>query len=102
MAANLIEPLYKTDIREFAELVNVPVRSINSDSTPTICEYIRKYLNDFDFGNGSHKAYLIHEATSGGSKQFKLILVKSLQLFNLSSINPNMSYGKQTSKFKFN
>lgn len=49
LAAKLIEPLYKKDIREVAKLVKVPVRSINSDTTPTNIEIIRKYIADFDF-----------------------------------------------------
>jgi pimeloyl-ACP methyl ester carboxylesterase len=49
VAAQLIEPLYKTDVREVARLVKVPVRSINSDYTPTKSEDIRKYISDFDF-----------------------------------------------------
>lgn len=49
VASKLIEPLYKKDIREVAKLVRVPVRSINSDSTPTNVENIRKYIRDFDY-----------------------------------------------------
>lgn len=48
LAIKVTEPLYKMDIRKTARLVNVPVRSINSDLTPTHAENNRKYFRDYD------------------------------------------------------
>ncbi|MBV8328032.1 alpha/beta hydrolase [Chryseobacterium sp.] len=49
MAINTLRPLYKTDFRTIAEQVTVPVRAINSDTTPTHLENNRKYLKDYDY-----------------------------------------------------
>jgi pimeloyl-ACP methyl ester carboxylesterase len=48
LAVRVIEPLYAMDPREAARLVEVPVRAINSDASPTQVEHNRKYLRDFD------------------------------------------------------
>lgn len=44
-----LEPFYKTDIRNAARRVTIPVRGINSDMTPTDAVVSKKYFNDFDF-----------------------------------------------------
>lgn len=48
-AINLLRPLYKTDFREAAAKIQVPVRAINSDNSPTNLENNRKYLNDYNY-----------------------------------------------------
>lgn len=48
-AADAIEDLYKTDVREVASQVSIPVCAINSDVIPTSRENNQKYLKDFDF-----------------------------------------------------
>ncbi|MFP3597830.1 alpha/beta fold hydrolase [Chryseobacterium sp. SIMBA_029] len=48
-AINLLRPLYKTDFREAAVKIQVPVRAINSDNSPTNLENNRKYLNDYNY-----------------------------------------------------
>ncbi|PIF47517.1 pimeloyl-ACP methyl ester carboxylesterase [Chryseobacterium sp. 52] len=48
-AINLLRPLYKTDFREIAAKVQIPVRAINSDMPPTSLENNRKYLKDYDY-----------------------------------------------------
>ncbi|KFF08713.1 alpha/beta fold hydrolase [Chryseobacterium luteum] len=48
-AVELLRPLYKTDFREAASNVQVPVRAINSDNSPTHIENNRKYLKDYDY-----------------------------------------------------
>src|SRR5690606_14270712 len=49
LAINALEPLYKMDIKHIAKKINIPVRAINSDATPTNIENNRKYLKDYDF-----------------------------------------------------
>lgn len=49
LAIKAIEPLYKIDIRKAAKSIQVPVRAINSDATPTNVENNRKYLKDYDY-----------------------------------------------------
>jgi pimeloyl-ACP methyl ester carboxylesterase len=48
-AIKSIEPLYKMDIRNVCKQVEVPVRAINSNFTPTHVDSIRKYINDFEY-----------------------------------------------------
>ncbi len=48
LAINLLEPFYKTDMRETAKKVQVPVRAINSNMLPTNVLGNRKYLSNFD------------------------------------------------------
>ncbi|MGG5210861.1 alpha/beta fold hydrolase [Chryseobacterium sp. MIQD13] len=48
-AINLLRPLYKTDFRETASKVQIPVRAINSDNFPTNIENNRKYLKDYNY-----------------------------------------------------
>lgn len=49
MAISLLLPLYKTDFRDIAKQVQIPVRAINSDNSPTHLENNRKYLKDYDY-----------------------------------------------------
>lgn len=51
MAINLLKPLYKTDFRNIAKQIQIPVRAINSDASPTNTEANRKYFIDFDYIN---------------------------------------------------
>ena len=51
LAVNVLAPLYKMDIREIAKRVKVPVRSINSDFTPTNRGNNLKYFKDYDYVN---------------------------------------------------
>ncbi|MCT2407472.1 alpha/beta hydrolase [Chryseobacterium antibioticum] len=48
-AIDLLRPLYKTDFREAASKVQVPVRAINSDNFPTNADNNRKYLKDYNY-----------------------------------------------------
>lgn len=48
-AIELLRPLYKTDFREAASKVQVPVRAINSDNFPTNIDNNRKYLKDYNY-----------------------------------------------------
>ncbi|AZA48468.1 alpha/beta hydrolase [Chryseobacterium carnipullorum] len=48
-AIELLRPLYKTDFRETASNVQVPVRAINSDNSPTNADNNRKYLKDYEY-----------------------------------------------------
>lgn len=47
-AAKLLEPLYRSDVREVAKLVTVPVRGIDTDLHPHAAEINRKYFADYD------------------------------------------------------
>lgn len=49
LAVKVTEPLYKMDIRNIAKLVQVPVRSINSDFTPTNPGNNQKYFHDYSY-----------------------------------------------------
>jgi pimeloyl-ACP methyl ester carboxylesterase len=49
LAINALKPLYKMDIRKIAKLVNIPVRAINSDATPTNVECNRKYFKNYSY-----------------------------------------------------
>lgn len=48
-AAVALEPLYKTDVREFAHQVSVPVRAINSNVGDTNKTVNLKYFHNYDF-----------------------------------------------------
>lgn len=48
-AIDLLRPLYKKDFREAASTIKIPVRAINSDSSPTHIENNRKYIKDYDY-----------------------------------------------------
>lgn len=48
-AITSLEPLYKMDLQSIAKQVRVPVRAINSDSTPTNADSIRKCIKDFAY-----------------------------------------------------
>ncbi|KFF22888.1 alpha/beta fold hydrolase [Chryseobacterium sp. JM1] len=47
-AIYLLRPLYIKDFRDIASKVQVPVRAINSDNSPTNIENNRKYLKDYN------------------------------------------------------
>lgn len=47
-AIYLLRPLYIKDFRDTASKVQVPVRAINSDNSPTNIENNRKYLKDYN------------------------------------------------------
>jgi pimeloyl-ACP methyl ester carboxylesterase len=47
LAIRIIEPLYRMDIREAARRVEVPVRAISSDFTPTNVDANRRYFRDY-------------------------------------------------------
>jgi pimeloyl-ACP methyl ester carboxylesterase len=49
LAINALEPLYKMDIRKMAKLVDVPVRAINSDASPTNLENNQKYFKNYNY-----------------------------------------------------
>lgn len=49
IAMEVIEPLYRMDLKLAAKSVDVPVRAINSDNSPTNLEANRKYFKDYDF-----------------------------------------------------
>ncbi len=48
-AIQVIEPLYRMDVRESAKRIKVPVRAINSDFSATHCENNRKCFQDYGF-----------------------------------------------------
>ena len=50
-AIESLEPLYKMDIRHSSKQVQVPVRALNSNYTPTNVDSIRKYIKDFEYKN---------------------------------------------------
>lgn len=78
-AVDCIEPLYKTDVREYAPLVSVPVRAINSDVGPTNKEVNSKYFKDFDY---SIIKGVGHYPMLENPKEFNLTLEKILQELN--------------------
>ena len=47
-AINALRPLYEMDIRELARQVEIPVRAINSDASPTSADNNKKYFKDYD------------------------------------------------------
>jgi len=47
LAVQIIEPLYRMDVREAARRVTVPVRAINADFTPTNVEANHTYFRDY-------------------------------------------------------
>jgi pimeloyl-ACP methyl ester carboxylesterase len=49
LAVQIIEPLYRMDLREIARRVTVPVRAINADFSPTNLEANRRYFRDFAY-----------------------------------------------------
>ncbi|MBK0403711.1 alpha/beta hydrolase [Adhaeribacter sp. BT258] len=49
LAINALKPLYEMDIRKIAALVDIPVRAINSDASPTNFESNRKYFKDYNY-----------------------------------------------------
>jgi pimeloyl-ACP methyl ester carboxylesterase len=49
LAVRVIEPLYKMDIRGIAKRIQIPVRAINSDYSPTNRDNNRKYFRNFDY-----------------------------------------------------
>jgi pimeloyl-ACP methyl ester carboxylesterase len=51
MAIDRLKPLYKKDFRDTASQIQIPVRAINSDASPTNKEANRKYFKDFDYIN---------------------------------------------------
>lgn len=48
LAINVLRPLYEMDIRKIAKQVDVPVRAINSDASPTGIENNKKYFSNYD------------------------------------------------------
>jgi pimeloyl-ACP methyl ester carboxylesterase len=48
-AITMLKPLYEMDIREIAMRVDMPVRAINSDSTPTNMESNCNYFRDYNY-----------------------------------------------------
>lgn len=75
-AVKALEPLFKTDVREFASSLKIPVRAINSDMEKTNTENNRKYFHDYDYtlikGSG-------HYPMLERPEEFNLILDKILQ-----------------------
>lgn len=49
LAINTLRPLYEMDIRKFAEQIDIPVRAINSDASPTNLQNNRKYFKDYNY-----------------------------------------------------
>lgn len=49
LAAAVLEPFYRTDIRPQAAALQLPVRAINADMRPTNAAANRKYFKNFDF-----------------------------------------------------
>ncbi|MEO6903890.1 MAG: alpha/beta hydrolase [Bacteroidia bacterium] len=49
LAISALEPLYRMDIRKLAKLVDVPVRAINSDTSPTNMENNQKYFKNYNY-----------------------------------------------------
>ena len=49
LAINALRPLYEMDIRKLAKRVNIPVRAINSDASPTNIENNKKYFKNYDY-----------------------------------------------------
>lgn len=49
LAINTLRPLYEMDIRTLAKQVDIPVRAINSDASPTALENNRKHIKNYDY-----------------------------------------------------
>ena len=49
LAIKVIEPLYKMNIKAIVSEVNIPVRGINSDFSPTNIENNLNYFKDYDY-----------------------------------------------------
>jgi pimeloyl-ACP methyl ester carboxylesterase len=49
LAINMLKPLYEMDIRKIARLIDIPVRAINADSSPTDIESNKKYFKDYAY-----------------------------------------------------
>ncbi len=49
LAINTLKPLYEMDIRKMAKLIDIPVKAINSDATPTNLANNRKYFKNYDY-----------------------------------------------------
>lgn len=49
VAINALKPLYGMDVRNIAKSISVPVRAINSDSTPTNLESNNKYFKNYSY-----------------------------------------------------
>lgn len=49
LAIDALKPLYEMDIRKIAKLVDVPVRAINSDASPTNLESNQKYFKNYNY-----------------------------------------------------
>lgn len=49
LAINILRPLYEMDIRKIAKQINVPVRAINSDASPTNVQNNQKYFSDYNY-----------------------------------------------------
>ncbi|TRX36483.1 alpha/beta hydrolase [Flavobacterium sp. ZT3R18] len=49
LAINALKPLYEMDIKRIAKLVDIPVRAINSDATPTNIESNLKYFKNYNY-----------------------------------------------------
>lgn len=81
-AIDLLAPLYKTDFREAASKVTVPVRAINSDNSPTNIENNRKYLKDYNY---TEIAGTGHYPMLENPEEFNRILENILQELNSSS-----------------
>lgn len=75
-AVKCIEPLYKTDAREFAPKLNIPVRAINSDVGVTNKDVNSKYFKDYDY---SIIKGVGHYPMLENPKEFNLALEKILQ-----------------------
>ncbi|VFA42287.1 alpha/beta fold hydrolase [Chryseobacterium indologenes] len=49
LAVDLLSPLYKTDSKDIAKHLKVPVVAINSDASPTHRDANRKYFKEYDY-----------------------------------------------------
>lgn len=77
-AVDCIEPLYKTDVREYASQVKVSTRAINSNVLVTNHESNRKYFRDYDY---SIIKGVGHYPMLENPKEFNLVLEKILSPF---------------------
>lgn len=88
-AINALKPLYGMDVLETAKKVNIPVRSINSNTQSTQLGNNRKYFNDYDFSiikDTGH--YPMLEKPEEFNEVLKRVLCK-LKQKSVYSINEN-------------
>lgn len=79
-AVKLIEPLYLMNIPDLAQEIKLPVRSINSDMTPTNREGNQRYVADYDYSSMSKVG---HYPMLERPEEFNRVLAETLASLQL-------------------